>query len=264
VETILDVPYGEKHELNKLDLFLPDEGNDCCLFCIHGGGWGGGGRRQWHAVGQHFCELGYVGVSTSYRLTPDHKHPSQIEDVRLAMSFVRSRAEEYGFDTGKVATMGSSAGGHLTALLATIGEDDPLGDTPELEVKDTRPNAAVCYCPVTTLCRGPQQNGTLKEAYLKFIGAPESEAGDAYRQASPLERVDGEEPPFLFIHGDADETVPLSQSEKMCERLKANGVRAEVAVLPGVGHGFGYGVTTDAQKESIKLMENFLASVFGE
>jgi len=263
MEAILDVPYGEKHELNKLDLFLPDAGNGCCLFCIHGGGWGGGSRQQWHAVAQHFCELGYVGVSTSYRLTPDYQHPSQIEDVRLAVSFVRSRAGEYGFDAGKVAAMGSSAGGHLAALLATIGEDDPLGDTPELVIKDTRPNAAVCYCAVTTLCGRQRKNGALKESYLKLIGAPESEAEDAYRQASPLERVDGNEPPSLFIHGDADETVPLSQSERMSERLKANGVRAEVAVLPNVGHGFGYGVTTDAQKESIKLMEAFLASVFG-
>ena len=259
----LDIPYSDRHELNKLDLFLPESGgNGCCLFCIHGGGWSGGSRPQWHSVAQHFCGLGYVGVSTSYRLAPDCKFPSQIEDVRLAMAYVRSRAEEYGFDPSKVAAMGSSAGGHLTALLATIGEGDPFGDGPELGLKDTRPNAAVCYCPVTTFCAGPLQEGRLANSYIALMGGPESELGDAYRLASPVERIDGSEPPFHFIHGDADQTVPLIQSTEMSRRLEEAGVRSAVSVLPGVGHGFGYGVTSEPQKESLKIMEGFLSEYF--
>jgi acetyl esterase/lipase len=263
MQTVLGIPYSDKHDLNKLDLFLPDQPNGCCLFCIHGGGWSAGGRPQWHAVANHFAAMGYVAVSTSYRLVPQSIFPAQVEDVRLAMAFVRARAKEYGFGPAKMAAMGSSAGGHLAALLATIGPDDSLGLTDELALRDTRPNAVVPYCPVTTLCAGHHQNGSLTDAYLQFIGKPESEAGEAYRRASPMERVTGAEPPFLFIHGDADDTVPLSQSEEMSRRLKEAGVRSEVAVLPGVGHGFGYGVTTNAQKQAVRLMEAFLRSVFG-
>jgi len=263
MRTIFDIPYRDRHELNMLDMFLPENrSNGCCLLCIHGGGWSGGSRPQWRSVAKHFCDLGYVSVSTSYRLAPDSRFPAQIEDVRLAMAYVRSRAEEYGFEFSKVAAMGSSAGGHLAALLATIGADDPLGDSPELSIKDTRPNAAVCYCPVTTFCAGPLQEGRLANSYIALMGGPESEMADAYRQASPVERISGVEPPFHFIHGDADQTVPLIQSIEMSRRLEEAGVRSAVSVLPGVGHGFGYGVTSGPQKESLEIMEGFLADCF--
>lgn len=264
MKTMLDIPYSERDELTKLDLFLPEaNANGCCLFCVHGGGWSGGNRQSWHAVAKHFCELGYVAVSAGYRLVPAAIFPAQIGDVRLAMSYVRSRAEEFPFSPSRIAAMGSSAGGHLVALLGTIGEDDELGATPDLLARDTRPNAIVPYCPVTTLCADRCQNGKLNDSHVKLMGSAESEAADQYRQASPLHRVTGDEPPYLFIHGDADETVPLSHSQEMSRQLTEAGVRSEVAVLPGVGHGFGYGVPTDAQKKAIALMAAFLADCFG-
>ena len=71
----------------------------------------------------------------------------------------------------------------------------------------------------------------------------------------------GDEPPFLFVHGDADSTVPVGQSEAMAQRLGEAGVRTELQVLPGVGHGFGYGTTTEPQRMSLALVEAFLDSV---
>jgi len=259
--TQLDVPYSrEFSDARRLDVFLPGPAaNGCAILWIHGGGWGGGNRRQWHKCAEHFRELGYVCVSTGYRLAPATHWPGQVEDVRLAMAWLRGRAGEFGIDAHRIAAIGSSAGGHLVAMLATIDIDDPLGATGELALADTRPDAAVCYCPVLTV----HENDRLAESVLNLMGGREAEMPAAYRDASPLDRITGDEPPMLFLHGNADELVPLDHSKRMAAALHAAGAQAELQVLPGVEHGFGYGVTTDAQKTATAHVTRFLAECFG-
>ena len=255
------VPYGD-HDRQKLDVFLPaDVANGRCLFLVHGGGWSGGSRDQWHQVAERFRDQGYVAVSAGYRLAPETPWPGQIEDMRAALALTRALANEYGFDSSRVVAMGSSAGGHLVAMLATIGAgDEPgLGSLPP--ETDTRPNAVVCYCPVTTLANPELQSGQLAAAYGKLIASEDGRCHEEYVAASPLHRVTGAEPPFLFVHGDADETVPLAQSESMSNALESAGVRADLVVLPGVDHGFGYGVTTAHQQRSLAAIDSFLDGV---
>jgi len=85
---------------------------------------------------------------------------------------------------------------------------------------------------------------------------------ELYTRASPVDRVCGEEPPCLFLHGDADATVPLQQSRDLHGRLVAAGVTSELVVLPGVKHGFGYGVESPAQKRALAESERFLQEQF--
>lgn len=262
MKTALDVPYSDVHDLTRLDAFFPGaNGNGRCLFLVHGGGWSGGNRQQWHGVAEHFQQLGYFTASAGYRLAQADRWPAQIEDVRTAFAYVRSRAGEYGFEPNRIAAMGSSAGGHLVAMLATTGASDSLGLRAPSTSMDTRPDAVVCYCPVTTLTDHKLQSGRLTAPYADLIDGTESEHPGTYRNASPLHRVTGDEPPFLFVHGDADSTVPVGQSEAMAQRLGEAGVRTELQVLPGVGHGFGYGTTTEPQRMSLALVEAFLDSV---
>jgi dipeptidyl aminopeptidase/acylaminoacyl peptidase len=79
-----------------------------------------------------------------------------------------------------------------------------------------------------------------------------------YEEASPIYRVKGSEPPFLFIQGDADETTTLANTSAMCNKINQLGGRAELIVLPGVKHGFGYGVTSSAQQLSLLYVSEFL------
>jgi acetyl esterase/lipase len=257
---LLDLEYSrEQVENRRLDLFLPEQdANGGCILFIHGGGFSGGSRKQWRPVAEHFCKQGFVCVSAGYRLAPKWIFPSQLEDVRLAMAFVRSNAERYGFSPSRIAAQGSSAGGYLVAMLATIQPGDSIGATPELMIQDTRPNAAVCYCSVTTF----RPWGGHGESVAQFLGKTEREAPELYRAASPQDRVCGKEPPFLFLHGDADETVSVAHSVMMCNALRGAGGDAEVVLLPDVQHGYGYGVTTPAQLESVAHVGRFLRSRF--
>jgi acetyl esterase/lipase len=164
-----------------------------------------------------------------------------------------------------VAALGSSAGGHLAALLATIPPGDPLGMTEELAAlgpPDTRPDAAIGYCPVTTLHDADFGPPIPDDPIRALMGGPEAEAPPRYRAASPIDRVTGREPPFLLVHGEADDLVPARHSEAMHRRLRAAGARSRLVLLPGVGHGFGYGTDAPAQRAAICAVEDFLGEVF--
>lgn len=263
MKEILSQTYSRKYSESRcMDIFIPETNpSGICILFIHGGGWCAGNKASWHPVAKHFCQMGYTCASAEYRLAPDSQYPSQVEDVRLAMSYLKERAAEYKFGPQKVAAMGSSSGAHLVLMLATIKPEDGLGYTEEMNIPDTRPCLAVCYCPVTTVHLYPelwQGRPSLPEFVGKFMGTEECKHPELFKEASPTDRIRGGEPPVLFVHGDADTTVPLVQSKIVCDKIRHFGGTAQLAVLPGVRHGFGYGVDTPAQKEAIKLTEEFL------
>lgn len=250
--------YGkESPNLQAVDVFLPDpEGaNGAAVFFVHGGGFSGGGRHQWHAVARHFTGLGYVCASAGYRLMPDCVFPVQVEDARTAMSWFKDRHAEFGFDPDRVAAWGSSAGGYLVAMLGVTDSDAPLGRTPGMRIHDTRPAALVCLCTVFSLHR---DGGYYKPV---FLGCEEEANPEIYTTASPIDHVSARTPPVLMVTGDADKTTPVIWHTTMLDALRSHGVAAELAILPGVTHGYGYGVTTDAQKTTIGYAERFLQRV---
>ncbi|MBS3764612.1 MAG: alpha/beta hydrolase [Planctomycetes bacterium] len=265
MKKILNEPYSEKYqERRRIDWFFPDVPNGRALLGIHGGGWSGGSKEQWHTVAEHFCEKGYTCASAEYRLGPENSFEDMIEDVRLAMAVFRRHSNEYDFRVDRIATLGSSAGGHLVAMLATIGDDDTLGISNEIENRHTRPDFAICYCPVLSLYdRGPVK-GYFNETARAMLGCEYDDDADLFRTYTPLDRITGEEPPFLLVHGDADETIPLRHSTEMHRALLETGGSSRLVVLPGVGHGFGYGVASEAQKLGLRHISLALDDCWGQ
>lgn len=256
------VLYSKKYiEHRIMDIFIPDKNikRGCILF-VHGGGWMKGKRSSWDETAQYFCAKGFFCASTDYRLAPQWKFPSQIEDIRLAMSFFKQKVKVLGINNPFFIVIGSSSGGHLASLLSTIDKDEALGKVDELEISNTRPDATVCFCPITTVKIWDDCPAKIPPMIEGFIGGNELDFPEIYQQASPIERIKGNEPPFLFIHGASDDTVPLWHSANMHNKLLQYNCKSKLIVLNGVGHGFGYGVTTDAQKRSVKHIEEFLAA----
>lgn len=132
-----------------------------------------------------------------------------------------------------------------------MGPEEELGRTRELTMADTRPDAAILYCPVTTLHRG-------RETIHRFMGCEERDAPELYRTASPIDRIRGGEPPMLLLQGGEDAITPAEEVAEFGRRLRQAGSGAELYLLPGVGHGFGYGVETDAQKQACAAALLFL------
>ncbi len=239
-----DIEYarvGEKRLL--LDLFLPEQakGPLPLVVWVHGGAWSGGDKSSTQAVG--LLRQGYASASISYRLSHEATFPAQIHDCKAAIRWLRAHAEEYGLDADHIGVWGSSAGGHLVALLGTTGDERELeGDVGGNREYSSRVQA-VCdwYGPsdFLTIADAPSnlKHNAPDSPEAKLIGGAIPENRPAALRASPTTYVTGDDPPFLIMHGDQDMVVPINQSEILYERLKKAGVEATYLPLEGAGHG---------------------------
>jgi len=244
VKVLRDLPYaGTKNPRQMLDLMLPEKRADKkllpVLVCIHGGGWRGG-----HKSGAANQIAGYIrpgrfaGVSIGYRLTGEAQWPAQIHDCKAAIRWIRANAKKYNLDPDRIAVIGSSAGGHLVAMLGTSGDvkelDGKLG--PHLDQSSRVKCVIDMFGPTALLQMGEKQNApTSPESRL--IGAPLQSAKAKSLQASPLTHVTKGDAPHLIIHGTSDRTVPFSQSLILHAALKKVGVESTLITVENGGHG---------------------------
>jgi acetyl esterase/lipase len=133
VESHRNLPYaGNDNPRQKLDLYLPKERNGKplpVLVFIHGGGWKVGGKGNGEAVTAFVAGGQYGGVSIGYRLTDEASWPAQIHDCKAAIRWIHANAARHGLDARRIGVFGTSAGGHLVAMLGTtIGNKELEGD----------------------------------------------------------------------------------------------------------------------------------------
>lgn len=241
-----------------MDVFTPGtDANGICIVFLHGGGFIGGTRRNWDSTARHFRDLGYTCASVDYRLAPTFPYPAALEDARLAVSCLRTRAGEYRFNPNEMAVVGSSAGGCLALMLGALRPDDALGLSAEMRITDTRPQALVLECPVSTFHHMDGQGWV--DTYL---GHPERGSKRLYRAASPVDQIRGGAADALIIHGSDDAVIPLGQSVALDRHIRGTGGCSELIRLQGVGHGFGGGVSTPAQRTANEAIDGFLRRRF--
>jgi acetyl esterase/lipase len=249
-----DIPYaGTDNPRQKLDLLLPETPKDGKLpvvVFIHGGGWQGGdktgGRRN---VADLVAGGDFAGVSVGYRLTDEAQFPQQSYDCKAAIRWIRANAEKYGLDPDKIAVWGSSAGGHLVALLGTSGGVKELeGDLGPHTGTSSRVSCVVNYFgPSNFLTMGAQSapggridHDAPDSPEAKLVGGALQENKEKAEAASPIAYVSKDDPPFLNVHGTADPVVPFAQSETLHAALKKAGVDSTLITVEGGGHGQGF------------------------
>jgi acetyl esterase/lipase len=244
-----DIPYaGTKNPRQTLDLALPKEpktpGPLPVVCYIHGGAWQAGDKSAGLPMVAGLAASGdYAGVSVGYRLSGEATWPAQVHDVKAAIRWVRANAAKYHFDPDKIAVAGGSAGGHLVALLGTSGGVDSLeGDLGPYRGTSSRVTCVVDqFGPSELLAMGdyPSQlkHNAPDSPESKLVGGPVQERKETARAASPITYVSKDDPPFLIIHGDADQVVPYNQSERLHAALKTAGVESTLITVKGGGHG---------------------------
>ena len=239
--TLPDLPYVTgATERQKLDLYLPaSPGPHPLVVWIHGGGWENSSRKEFY--GQALVEHGFVVASLGYRLHWDAQFPAQLQDVKAAVRWLRAHAGEYGIDPTRVAAWGMSAGGHLAALLGTTGQDRRLDVGENLDQSSAVQAVMDWFGPADFEHWGDAAaQATLdlpQSAVARLIGGPVHTHLDAARAASPVTFVDKNSAPFLILHGDRDNIVPLQQSQELDAALRKAGVESTLVVVPGAGHG---------------------------
>ena len=229
------------------DLYLPKKstGNEPLILCIHGGGWSRGNKKQCPAVAM--VKDGYAVASIQYRLTGEAAFPAQIEDCKAAVRWLRAVAPKYGFDPDRIGVWGHSSGAHLAALLGTSGGVAALEGKGENANFSSRVQA-VCEisgpADLVQMYRDVSASSgemapEAKAAIEALIGGPFDSKKEVAVAASPITYISKDDPPFLIIHGDQDETVPVSQSRLFAAALKKAGVPVTLDIAAGRGHGTG-------------------------
>lgn len=240
VQQLRDVPYVVcGHEFQKLNLFLPaSESPRPLVVWVHGGGWESGDKNDYcHA--QWLVEHGYAVASLNYRLSKHAIYPAQLEDCKAAIRFLRAHASEYGINPNRIGVWGASAGGHLASLLGTTGDIPDFDTGANLDQPSNVQCVVDWFGPTDFLHYGEPPTRPLDRANsgsARLIGGSAAANPEKARRASPFYFVKKDAAPFLIMHGDKDDLVPLQQSQIFEAALKKSGVECTLTVLPGGGH----------------------------
>jgi acetyl esterase/lipase len=224
------VPGG--HERQKLDLYLPEKASGPLpvVLWVHGGGWKAGDKANSPAM--FLATKGFAVASMNYRLSQHAVFPAQINDCKAAVRWLRANSTKYGLDQAHIGAWGSSAGGHLVALLGTTnGLKDLEGAEGAVDQSSDVQAVVDWFGPTDLITVGK------KDTRSELIGGDASENPDKARRASPMTYVSAKACPMLIMHGDQDKTVPISQSETFAKALKDAGANATFVIVEGAGHG---------------------------
>lgn len=234
---------------------LPTRSTAAVVF-FFGGGWKHGSPKQFEQHCRYFAARGMVAITVDYRVASRHqvKAVDCVKDAQAAMRWVRGHADQLGVDPNRIAAAGGSAGGHLAACTAMIGE---LGEpSPDGNVS-TVPNALVLFNPAAALAPLPGSPEISKERMNELA----ERMGIDGKAISPAHHVRANLPPLLMFFGTEDDL--LVGATYLHEQMKLAGNRSELVTYPGKRHGFfNYGRGDgESFRDTLVRADRFLASL---
>ncbi len=267
---IKDISYANASDFQKLDIYLPSTKKYAypVIIAIHGGAFMSGDKNQLPKMAMfNGLERGFAVVAVNYRLSSESKFPSQIQDVKEAIKWVKLNAVAYHLDPTKIVLWGASAGAHLACLAGTT-QDLPIfqNTSSNLNKYDTRVNVVVdWFGPINFLAmdeqlkntkRGIAKHDSLNSAESKFIGVQITKNVKLVRSSNPELYISPNDPYFFIQHGTMDPLVPVQQSTYFFHRLegKLGEEKVDIKLIQGAKHG---GREFD-QKENIDLTFRFI------
>lgn len=215
VELRLYIFEPEGHEAEK-------EARPAIVF-FFGGGWNGGTPAQFEPHARYLAKRGMVAMVADYRVKSRNKTTPRecVADAKSAVRYIRENARRLGVDPERIAAGGGSAGGHIAAAAGMCdGLDDPAEKGSEVSSK---PNALALFNPVYD--SGPKGYGhdRVKKWFPKI---------------SPAHNISKDDPPTVVFLGTKDHLIPVATAEKFDKEMKAAGVKSELHLYEGKGHGF--------------------------
>ena len=242
-----------------LDFYAPASGlaNDArgapCVLLIHGGGWDGGRKTEFAGFNRHLASRGFAVAAIEYRLAPQFPWPAPRDDAQAAVAWLKAHAAELQIDPTRLVLFGRSAGGSIAEAVA-YGSPDPA-------IR----GVAAFYAPADL----PYAWITSKEGDVldplkllrQYLGGSPEQVPAAYAAASGYLQARRGAPPTLLVHGDRDVIVWQRQSERLAERLAANGVPHALISLPWATHGFEFHGSSPSGQLAMYALESFLAAV---
>jgi len=229
-ELIRDVEYARPDGVSlRLDVNVPEgKGPFPIAILVHGGGFTNVNQRQSITpLFQPLTDAKFAWFSVNYRGLVSNTYPVWVEDVERSIRWVKAHGAEYKGDTNRMALIGESFGGYLVYL--AVGR----------ATNDTKVNAAVVfYGPFLDLEAMAKKHNHVPDQQMKVYGIQkEADALRILREASVTTYVRPGLPPFLLVHGTADEKAPYAFSVDAQQRLTAAGVPCELISVTNAPHG---------------------------
>src|SRR5262249_15002885 len=243
----------------KLDLARPSEGQGPfpAVLVIHGGAWRAGNRADVGPILPDFVRHGYVAVSPQYRVCPKETFPAQVHDVKAAVRWMKTNAEKYQIDPGRIGAIGFSAGGHLAMMLGVTGPADGLEGEASAGAPDSRVKAVVNYFGPTDL--GAKDFPDVSKPLIRdFLGATPQDKPELAAKASPLRYVSKDDAPILTFQGTKDPLVPFTQAIVLSEAMTTAGVPGRVELLIGAQHGWKGAELERTRAETFRFFDQYL------
>jgi acetyl esterase/lipase len=247
-----------------LDIMLPRTvSQPAALFFVHGGGWTGGARANYHAIMRAFNREGYICGSTDYRLVPGATILDQMTDIRHGYSLFTEFLRKQDHPV-RVVVHGASAGAHLAALmvLAAPGECGEALRFREMELGEWAAPAALIL-QATPFRFEPWEDifPQIWTAMQAAVGVPYAKQPELYERLAPNRYVSASSCPVFCMEAECEHMFFLRHTLEFIEKMHALGRRAEYKVYTNAEHGFFYDVTRRQQKEAFADCLAFIRSL---
>lgn len=249
----LDIQYASFSPSQKLDVYLPEEGDGPfpVILNIHGGGFAIGDKRDIHLLSfLQGINHGYAVVSVNYRLSGESTFPAAIHDIKAAIRWIKANGKDFHLNGQKIAACGGSAGGNLSLMACLTANNkelvddslgyseyscdvqlgvDMFGPTDFLKM-DEQVKASGIGFPDHDLPNSPES---------RYLGSPIQTVREKAAMSNPITYIHSGMPPLLIQHGNNDHLVPVEQSLIFVEAIKKRGYQDlfELDILENADHG---------------------------
>ena len=236
----------------KLNLYQPlPSGKYPTVIIIYGGAWRGGSPNDYEKFSIYLAAQGYTAIAIDYRHAPQYTFPKQLEDVAMALQYIKVHADDLEVDLDRTAIMGRSAGGHLATL--TAYQQNAISF-----------RAVVSYYGPVDLTEGyynppiPDPIDT-KTVLENFLGGTPQELPELYQQASPINHIRHNLPPSLLVSAGRDHLVQAKFGRELYNKLKAADNRVALLEIPWAEHAFDAVFFGVSNQLALYYTERFLA-----
>ncbi|TWI96334.1 acetyl esterase/lipase [Mucilaginibacter frigoritolerans] len=247
-----NIPYAnDTLKKHLLDIYLPPAKKSSypLIVWIHGGAWML--NDKYADMGymtntiKAFIDSGYAIASIDYRYSTTAPFPAQIQDCNKAVEYLYQNGAKYSLDVNRIALIGFSAGGHLASLLALSNNNHVKSFYADGNKSHFKMNLVLDFYGASDLLtlKGNDDKDP-KNPITLLLGAMVTDRPDLAKKASPVTYIDKNDPPFLIVQGEKDQSVNPDQSINLSFRLKNAGVDNELIIVPDAPH---YGVMFDAE-----------------
>jgi pectin methylesterase-like acyl-CoA thioesterase/acetyl esterase/lipase len=230
-----DVVYREAgNTALKADVYFPKNYNPQIypgVLLIHGGGWATGSKENQRIMAQHLAQNGYVAVTAAYRLSGDTAYPAAVIDLKAAIRWMRENAEELHINPDKIAVLGASSGAQLATLIGVTPNSSLYREKKKSTSDEVQ--AIINIDGIVSFIHPEAEESAMAGEWL---GGLQDENPKNWQEASPLEYVNKNSPPTLFInsaqprfHAGRDDMVRI---------LENYNIYNEVHTIPGTPHSF--------------------------